>query len=349
MDFAPSSAAPSATLAAPRNSFVTLQIGRGLAALAVAAFHMVSLMQAPEFGGMPIAWLSWFNEGHLGVDFFFVLSGFIILHAHERDIGDASRLGRYAYRRAVRIYPIYWLYLALCIAGMIAVKSAHFVLATGADWATAFSLVRFSTVELPLAQAWTLFHEIVFYAMFALMIAHRRAGIAALAMWFGAIALVNAHHQGAGESFGNVWISSANLNFLAGMLAYLVSKNQRRAGLQAASWSCVGVGVVLLVTGHWQWGVAFGLILAGVTALERPGLPVWLGFAGDASYSIYLLHEHIETYTARGLAKLSITPSTQPVLMFCIIMAMVLVVGGAAYLLVEKPLVNALRRREPAA
>ncbi len=50
-----------------------------------------------------------FGFGHAGVDFFFVLSGFIIMHAHTADIGKPERLYRYLWRRATRIYPIYWI------------------------------------------------------------------------------------------------------------------------------------------------------------------------------------------------------------------------------------------------
>lgn len=322
---------------------VSLQIGRGLAALAVAAFHLAALMQAPAFGGTPMPWLSVFDHGHLGVDFFFVLSGFIILHAHERDFGQPARLERYGYRRFVRIFPIYWLYLALCIAGMVAVKSSHFQLATGADWATALSLVRLSTVELPLAQAWTLFHEVLFYAMFSLLIVHRRLGLAILAAWFCTVAVIDTRYPGAGASFATVLLSSANLNFLAGMAAYKVM--QKASRIQACA--MLGMGLVLLLAGFTSYGIAFGMLLAGATALERGGLPLWLGFVGDASYSIYLLHEHIETYSARALAHLSITPASHPITTFTAIMGAVIVIGCTAYLLIERPLVSALRRREP--
>jgi len=46
--------------------------------------------------------------GHAGVDFFFVLSGFIIFFVHGKDIGKPSRLPHYVWRRFIRIYPVYW-------------------------------------------------------------------------------------------------------------------------------------------------------------------------------------------------------------------------------------------------
>ena len=56
-----------------------------------------------------------FDFGHAGVEFFFVLSGFIILHIHWKDLGHPSRFSSFAGKRFLRIYPMYWLVLAAII------------------------------------------------------------------------------------------------------------------------------------------------------------------------------------------------------------------------------------------
>ncbi len=95
---------------APRagaTKFGLLELGRGVAA-ALVVFHQAGdVLTEPRFFGV-----EGFG-GHLcnfnvGVDFFFVLSGFIIAWVHWRDIGDPDRLGRYVVRRFARIYPPYW-------------------------------------------------------------------------------------------------------------------------------------------------------------------------------------------------------------------------------------------------
>ena len=63
-----------------------LQAGRALAALAVVAFHLSTAFSDPRYGSHSIG-QAFTRHGNLGVDFFFVLSGFIILNAHARDIG----------------------------------------------------------------------------------------------------------------------------------------------------------------------------------------------------------------------------------------------------------------------
>ena len=60
----------------------SLQVFRGIAALAVVAHH-AALSTDAFVQSLPGGWLRVFDLGAFGVDFFFVLSGFIIMHAHR--------------------------------------------------------------------------------------------------------------------------------------------------------------------------------------------------------------------------------------------------------------------------
>lgn len=338
----------------------TLQFGRGLAAIAVAAFHLSALMVSPAFGGTSESpFRTAFGEGYLGVDFFFVLSGFIILHAHESDVGRPQRLTSYGYKRFIRIYPIYWLYLAACIVGMVAVKSSFFQLSSVADWVTTIGLFKFSTVALPLPQAWTLFHEMTFYVMFSLLLVNRTVGMIAIGVWMTCVAIRFTYPSSAGQDFQSVLLAAYNLNFLVGMIAYKVSKSIRER--VALALFVIGIALFLYAFRAFRLeggglhqlliGISFGVILAGAAALELRGrlrLPLWLGIVGDASYSIYLLHEHLETYSARALKLAGITPTTAPIGSFWLILAITIVGGCVAYVCVERPLLRAMRKLWPA-
>ena len=84
----------------------SLQVFRGLTALAVVAHYAAVSMEA-FVGLMPGAAQSVFNFGLLGADFFFVLSGFIIMFAHMGDERNPAAVRCYAFKRLVKIFPAY--------------------------------------------------------------------------------------------------------------------------------------------------------------------------------------------------------------------------------------------------
>jgi peptidoglycan/LPS O-acetylase OafA/YrhL len=325
----------------------TLQIGRGIAALAVCAYHLSVLMERHGDSTFTV----WAERGFLGVDFFFVLSGFIILHAHRKDLGRPAQVGAYAYKRFARVYPIYWIYTAVLVAALyVGIGSGEWIPRTAADWFKTVTLVRITPGETPLFVAWTLFHEIVFYAVFAVMILNLRAGLALLAVWFVGICAYHTYPEL--TPIGSV-LGLYNLNFLIGMMAFLAAP---KLGPRAAP--AVGLaGLVLFAAtyaanpdlhgpGRLLYAAAFGLILAGAVGVERrrPVNAPLLSLLGDASYTIYLTHELILTAGYRVVARFVQPPA--------VVLYPALFVGTAAagvmlYLCLEKPLLNRMRRRRP--
>lgn len=84
---------------------------RGLAALAVLGFHVV-----PNRGD-PSA-LGFFARGYLGVELFFVLSGFVLTHVYlDRFVGGASwhAVAAFLRVRLARIYPVHFFVTALLV------------------------------------------------------------------------------------------------------------------------------------------------------------------------------------------------------------------------------------------
>ena len=92
----------------------SIEAARALAAFAVVLLHAANLMRVEHFSGH-IGLGGIFDFGYVGVDFFFVLSGFIITYVHFTDIGRIERLPRYLWRRFSRIYPIFWAILLLVV------------------------------------------------------------------------------------------------------------------------------------------------------------------------------------------------------------------------------------------
>lgn len=80
----------------------TLQILRAIAALTVVLFHFREFL----FAEHPTL-KACCAEGYLGVNLFFIISGFIMFHATQRNGNPWKFIGR----RIIRIVPLYWLAL----------------------------------------------------------------------------------------------------------------------------------------------------------------------------------------------------------------------------------------------
>ena len=172
----------------PRGIF-SLQAGRAVAAILVVLFHdSVAIFALPKYWGTkPFGRL--FDFGDSGVYFFFVLSGFIILHAHDEDLGR-RRIAKYIYKRFVRIYPTYWIILLLVLPPYFIDRNFGLGLETRPDViVSSFLLIHFNSLYSVVAVAWTLFHEILFYALFSIAIWSTRLGLVVFLLWFAASAV----------------------------------------------------------------------------------------------------------------------------------------------------------------
>jgi len=258
-----------------------LQAGRAIAALSVAYFHSyIALRAFPETAQVPIGALA--NWGFLGVNFFFAISGYVICLVVSRP-GFAPI--PFAIRRVFRLYPMYWMTMAV-VALLIAIGKyrpeplGHFL----------YSMTLLPQQTPPAYDpSWTLEREMVFYAL--AMVIVPLGGIRALAIVLAALAV-------AGLYFGNPWsfhlVTSTQADFLAGVLAFLARDQFRRVSTPLLTMA--GVALLVYSRAHeFVFAVAISscLILAGMVELRLPWqrAPLrWLVALGDASYSIYLLH-----------------------------------------------------------
>ena len=80
--------------------YVILDGLRGVAALLVVAFHLVE-----TYSGSPARQI--INHGSLAVDFFYVLSGFVVGYAYDDRWGRTMGLKDFFRRRVIRLHPLY--------------------------------------------------------------------------------------------------------------------------------------------------------------------------------------------------------------------------------------------------
>ena len=157
-----------------------IEAARGIAAVLVVLYHAARHLKA-NLGFMPMHGVMQF--GHAGVDFFFVLSGFIIMFVHHKDLGQPSRLANYFQRRFTRIYPFFW--CSLLVGALLAAASHSGKPMSGTSILYAMTLLPNRE---DLGVAWTLQYEILFYLIFAIAILNLRAGAVIVAAWICLVA-----------------------------------------------------------------------------------------------------------------------------------------------------------------
>lgn len=288
---------------------------RGLAMLLVVLVHLQA-SEAQHSSDPLLPWASQF--GIMGVDIFFVISGFIMVTVTQDHPYPWRSALHFLLHRLMRIYPAYWLAsLALLLASVLLpittsspVQDIAFVLKSFLLWPQA---------QMPLlAVGWTLVHELFFYIVFtALLCLSTRWRSIALALW--AVATVASYLHWHPPAWQPVWVvltSPLTLEFIAGcfLAQCLQHRSLRHRPLQhrplqhPAYVLLTGVLATAASWMHWSWthpGTLPGemmrvvyflppslLLLAGAIGLEQRTrtLPHWLAAAGDASYSIYLTH-----------------------------------------------------------
>jgi exopolysaccharide production protein ExoZ len=338
--------------------FACLQGGRAVAAILVILYHNSLYIFAKEkyWGHDPAEGL--FNFTHAGVKFFFVLSGFIILHIHWKDIGRPSEFAAFVKKRFLRIYPMYWLILAIIVPVYFLVPSFGFDYHR--DAVNIFSSVLLIYLneerisELPVA--WTLHHEVLFYFMFSLAILHKRFGYGVFALWFIASAASMCMEPFA---FPLVFIASPlHVLFLMGMAACWFV----RRGRIAAPGVFAAAGVMLFVAAGMEenfvwilsadmlnllYGLGSAFALVGLVELERQQrlrVPAFLQLIGDASYSIYLTHFTVLSLLAKVFIKLGAREMLPAMVSYVLLLVLVTLIGIVVHLLVEKPILKALNR-----
>ncbi len=95
---------------------------RGIAALAVMGFHFTQYQSATLFYNAPFA-----------VDFFFMLSGFVIAHSYGSRLFKSMGVGEYLGKRVIRLYPLFALGALVGTPSLIALEHAgKAVFASGA-------------------------------------------------------------------------------------------------------------------------------------------------------------------------------------------------------------------------
>ena len=295
---------------------------RGIAAIVVVMFHILETFSGGDHTKQLI------NHGYLAVDFFFVLSGFVIGYAYDNR-WDKMTLGNFFKRRLIRLHP-------MIIVGMI--TGAILFYFQDSDFFPGINevhigamllimLIGFTLIPVPPSMdirgwsemyplngpAWTLFFEYIANILYALVVRRFSNTVLTILVLIAGAALIHlAVTSPQGDVIGGWSLDGTQLRigftrltypFFAGLLLSRVIKPAQVKN--AFVWCSVLIIAVLVMPrvgtneSHWMNGLYDSLCVV----LVFPSI-VFLGasgqvqgrfskvnkFLGDISYPIYIIH-----------------------------------------------------------
>lgn len=306
-----------------------------------------------------------FQKGYLGVDFFFILSGFILTHAYREPLRQGRCTIRDFYvRRFARIYPLHLVTL-LIMAGVFLFTPLGFGFVD--DWPSRFPVTSFFS-HFFMIHAWGREHVLHFnipsWSISAEWFAYLLFPL--LALWlqkFRPAAVLG----GAGFLFAAMCVVSYALmperpiterttdfsivrifpEFMLGMALYLFFRGRKAIG--HAAFLLVLTAAAVLILMHFSAPDIFIVLLLAaaiiLTAdLARTGRESWLSgrvcvWLGEISYAVYMTHFIVLSVILWGVWQ-AVTPAEfLKMFPFLAAAAVIVTVGVSAlsYHALEKP------------
>lgn len=297
--------------------------------------------------------------GSLGVDIFFVISGFIM---YITTAGSVITPGEFMMRRIIRVAPLYWLLTCLmCLLWLIFPGFFKTLSVTTSTFFQSLFFIPHYSRAFPdsifplLVPGWTLNYEMFFYALFALaLFLPKNYLLPAVAAPMLGLVFLGATFSPIDSAMLSTYTSPLLLEFTSGVLLGKIWANQQKG------FSTV-VGVFLFFSGWFFLAynslhpAAKYLHILGATLIVAGSLNVdflrWkndlLRIVGDASYSIYLSHIFTLGVCRVAWVRLFDTDSNgfNAIVFAVAVMVICIVVGVVVYRYVENPLTRYLTRR----
>lgn len=355
-----------------KSSFIrAIEPLRAFAAFSVLMLHVIYISNWTDFP--KTGPLAWFWAGWLGVDIFFVISGFVVTMAafRELEVGETPRLNFFI-RRLARIAPLYFLSMAIYL---IAVKSDP--VKGGDAWFQILTHISFTHNFFPSSTGainpptWTIGTEMQLYLLVIALMAwlpRYRPWLFALAVFAVAIACrYVAYASNLGESDALLSHYTTQMpctvdNFGMGMVLAMLKQKGSLPQLGAIR-SAIFFGIAVLglvacqqiLSAHWEtyWTIwwlptffrSFAalfcalLVFTAITMPERlqNSIPNLFVFLGQISYGIYLWHFIVIMLLLKyaSLGRVAFLGST---LLLTVVMA------AFSWYFIEKPIVKATQQ-----
>jgi peptidoglycan/LPS O-acetylase OafA/YrhL len=280
--------------------YVALDGLRGAAAFIVVGHHLQNALQVHGV----------FSHGYLSVDFFFVLSGFVVAQAYEGRLKDGLTFGGFARVRFLRLYPM--MFVGALVGTLLTIardQAADFTALTVAgQFLLIPGLTGGATLFVLNAPYWSLFFEVLANLGHAATL--RWATTPRLIAWTvlaGLATVASArflHHLGGGWSVHNAWEGLVRVGFSypTGVLICRLHNAGRLPRIAVpfvlVALALLGVIAAASIIDNWMADaatalVAFPLLLGlGINAPtgRTTALAAWMG---AISYPLYAVHAPI--------------------------------------------------------
>lgn len=332
--------------------FDILQIYRGIAALLVVVHH--TYISFEYFKGLDIPILGMIASiGKLGVDFFFVLSGFIIAYTTYQHRDNPKYYKKYIFNRLVRIYVPYLpvsvglILLYLFLPGFSGAERSVSLL-------TSLTLIPHGNPALSVA--WTLVFEMFFYIVYSLNFFSKKVWYGFLILWILSILGFNIFNWEANGALLHTVTNLYNLEFISGVFVAYAIRKGLKLSLITSLIGAIGVFIFFLYIKFsnlhlfkFDQNLIFTLsmifwVYVGVEfwsfKIKKSHLMMLIG---NSSYSLYLLHNPMQSFLVRLLPESSI----QVVLIAEIILVIIIccIISYFYYLIFEKKAILVIKDR----
>lgn len=340
--------------AKPVARFYELDLLRFCAAMSVVLFHYafrgyaadsMSILEFPRLGQV-------FRYGYLGVELFFMISGFVILLSAQRkdSIGFATA-------RFTRLYPTFW--AAVSLTAIVTVLLGGDLYQVGlTQYLVNLTMVsNLFGIEYVDGVYWTLWVELKFYFWIFLILAFRRLDRVQVILGGWAVASVLLAALGTPNVARSLLMPEWSSYFVAGAIFFLI----RTEGASASRILLVAVAYALSI--HYSmlrmaeyasiYHTEFSAVVVvcvitsfyGIFALMASEKLTWINrrqmmFLGVLTYPLYLIHQNVGfmIFNAYG------TEVNKHVLLVVTI-GLMCAVSYAIHQYCEKPLAGLLKRQ----
>lgn len=314
---------PSYAFPDSKKHFLVLDALRGVASIMVVLFHVLEVYS----GGDHIK--QFINHGYLAVDFFFMLSGYVMAHAYD-DRWDKMSIKDFFKRRLIRLHPMIIFGMTLGALCFYFGESAYFPKIAGTSIAQLMLvlLIGYTLIPLPTSMdirgwnemhplngpAWSLFLEYIANILHALILRKLSKTILSVLVFIAAAALIHyAVTSPGGDIIGGWSLEPEQLRigftrllypYMAGMLLRRVARvSETKNTFLFCSFLLIFFLSFPRVGGHehlWANGlfdaltviIIFPVIiyLGAIGNLKSNASQKLCSFLGDVSYPLYIIH-----------------------------------------------------------